>query len=191
MIAGLPAKQRHCCVSMRASLCRKSIIRVTAASGPDAACARACACRPGGLKRAPASAVNKSNRSSHCAKAALVLANRLLQTPRPCAASKSATDSIEVLSGALMPHASYSRLLRALRTVRAGGFSLIEILVTLTIVGILTGISAPSVFGLLANQRIKMATYDFYSALAYARSQAIQRYEAKASSSRSHTSRSP
>ena len=76
-----------------------------------------------------------------------------------------------------MPHESLSRLLRAMRTLRAGGFTLIEILVTLTIVGILTGISAPPVFGLLANQRIKMATYDFYSALSYARSQAIQRYE--------------
>ena len=63
------------------------------------------------------------------------------------------------------------------RATLARGFTLIEILVTLSIVAILTGISAPSVFGLLANQRIKMATYDFYSALAYARSQAIQRYE--------------
>ena len=59
----------------------------------------------------------------------------------------------------------------------ARGFTLIEILITLAIVAILTGITAPPVFGMLANQRIKMATYDFYSALAYARSQAIQRYE--------------
>ena len=73
-----------------------------------------------------------------------------------------------------MQHASDRRPRRATLT---RGFTLIEIIITLSIVAILTGISAPSFFGLLANQRIKMATYDFYSALAYARSQAIQRYE--------------
>ena len=78
-----------------------------------------------------------------------------------------------------MRHALNCCSCRAPRAARAGGngFTLIEILVTLTIVAILSGITAPAVFGLLANQRTKMATYDFYSALAYARSQAIQRYE--------------
>ena len=71
---------------------------------------------------------------------------------------------------------------RAVRTLgrtfgRTLGFTLIEMLITVAIVGILTGITVPSVYAMLANQRIKMATYDFYSALAYARSQAIQRYE--------------
>jgi type IV fimbrial biogenesis protein FimT len=88
-----------------------------------------------------------------------------------------ATDSLEALPGALMPHACSRCIRPSPRATLTRGFTLIEMLVTLSIIAIFTGISAPPVFGLLANQRIKMATYDFYSALAYARSQAIQRYE--------------
>ena len=74
-----------------------------------------------------------------------------------------------------MPHVSDRRCRCTPRAARAGGFTLIEMLFTLTIVAILAGLSAPPVFGMIASQRIKLATYDFYSALAYARSQAIQR----------------
>lgn len=87
------------------------------------------------------------------------------------------TDTPDALPGALMPHACNRCSGPAPGATLARGFTLIEILVTLSIVAILTGIGAPSVFGLLASQRIKIATYDFYSAVAYARSQAIQRYE--------------
>jgi prepilin-type N-terminal cleavage/methylation domain-containing protein len=76
-----------------------------------------------------------------------------------------------------MPHASDRCCRRAPRATRADGFTLIEIFITLAIVAILTGLSAPPLFGMLASQRIKLAAYDFYSALAYARSQAIQRFE--------------
>ena len=69
-----------------------------------------------------------------------------------------------------MPHAREHGCRRAAR-----GFTLIELMMTLAIVGIVAGMSAPPVFGMLASQRIKVAAYDFYSALAYARSQAIQR----------------
>jgi len=55
------------------------------------------------------------------------------------------------------------------------GFTLIEMLVTLTILGVLLTIVAPSFRQLILNQGIKTASFDLFSALEYARSEAIKR----------------
>jgi len=57
----------------------------------------------------------------------------------------------------------------------ARGFTLIEALVTIAIVVILGAVATPSFRQLIANQRIKTASFDLFSALTYARSEAIQR----------------
>jgi len=55
------------------------------------------------------------------------------------------------------------------------GFTLVEMLVTLTTLGVLMAIAAPSFEQLILNQGIKTASFDLYSALEYARSEAIKR----------------
>lgn len=57
----------------------------------------------------------------------------------------------------------------------AAGFTLIEMMVTITIVAILAAAAVPSFQQLIANQRIKTASFDLFSALNYARSEAIKR----------------
>jgi len=61
------------------------------------------------------------------------------------------------------------------RRRRAAGFTLIEMMVTLTVVVILLGIAAPSFQKIITNQRVKSASFDMFSALTYARSEAIKR----------------
>lgn len=58
---------------------------------------------------------------------------------------------------------------------RAGGFTLIELMVTIAIVAVLLGIGVPSFQGFVAGQRVKTASYDISSALIYARSEALKR----------------
>ncbi len=60
---------------------------------------------------------------------------------------------------------------------RAGirGFTLIELLVTVTILGILTAVAAPSLRGFIAAQQVRNASYDISSMLVLARSEAIKR----------------
>src|SRR3972149_727330 len=55
------------------------------------------------------------------------------------------------------------------------GFTLTEIMVAISIVGVLSATAAPSLMAMIAIQRVKTATFDFYAALAYARSEAIKR----------------
>jgi type IV fimbrial biogenesis protein FimT len=58
---------------------------------------------------------------------------------------------------------------------RERGFTLIELAVTLTLIGILLMIAVPSFGKLILNQGIKTASYDLFAALQLARSEAIKR----------------
>ena len=57
---------------------------------------------------------------------------------------------------------------------RPAGFTLLELLVTITIVGILSSIALPSFRSLILNQRIKTASFDLVASLTTARSEAIK-----------------
>lgn len=66
----------------------------------------------------------------------------------------------------------HSRIPR--RNRRPAGFTLLELLVTITIIGILSTIALPSFRGLMAGQRIKTASFDLVASLTLARSAAIK-----------------
>ena len=55
------------------------------------------------------------------------------------------------------------------------GFTAIELVVAMAIAAILVAMAGPSFVDLIAAQRVKTATFDFYAALALARSEAIKR----------------
>jgi type IV fimbrial biogenesis protein FimT len=55
------------------------------------------------------------------------------------------------------------------------GFTLIELMMSITILAILVGVAAPSMTALVRGQRVKSATSDLYASLAFARSEAIKR----------------
>lgn len=57
----------------------------------------------------------------------------------------------------------------------AGGFTLIELLIVMAIVGVFAAFAAPTMGGYLKAQRVKSTVYEIYSALLYARSEAIKR----------------
>jgi len=56
-----------------------------------------------------------------------------------------------------------------------GGFTAIEMLVTMSIAGILLVIAVPAFQTLILNQGIKIASFDLFAALEYTRSEAIKR----------------
>ena len=57
----------------------------------------------------------------------------------------------------------------------AAGFTLIEMMVTIAVLVVLLAIVAPSFRQVIANQRVKTASFDLFSALNYVRSEAIKR----------------
>lgn len=66
------------------------------------------------------------------------------------------------------------RFFRA-RVARATGFTTIELMVTLTVAGILFAIAFPSFQNMIGNQRVQSASSNLYASLLYARSEAIKR----------------
>jgi type IV fimbrial biogenesis protein FimT len=61
------------------------------------------------------------------------------------------------------------------RKVRQRGFSLIELMVTLTVAVIMLAIGVPSFNSFTASQKVKAASQDLMSSLALARSEAVKR----------------
>jgi prepilin-type N-terminal cleavage/methylation domain-containing protein len=55
------------------------------------------------------------------------------------------------------------------------GFTLVELIVTITIVGILAALAAPAITTLIANQRLSSQANDLLSDLTFSRSEAIKR----------------
>src|SRR5690348_12282617 len=55
------------------------------------------------------------------------------------------------------------------------GFTAVELMVTLSIIGVLLALAAPGFRQLTLNQGVKTAAFDMLSALQYARSEAIKR----------------
>lgn len=58
---------------------------------------------------------------------------------------------------------------------KLSGFTLVELLITIVIAGILASLAAPSFREFIAGQRIKTASFDIISTLTLARSEAIKR----------------
>lgn len=58
---------------------------------------------------------------------------------------------------------------------RSQGFTLLELIVTLIIAGILFSIGAPNLADFLANQRVRVAIADLHADLQFARAYAVQR----------------
>jgi type IV fimbrial biogenesis protein FimT len=58
---------------------------------------------------------------------------------------------------------------------RSRGFTMAEILIVLTILGVLAAIAAPNLMDMVRTQRIKTASFDVFSSMNVARSEAIKR----------------
>ena len=75
--------------------------------------------------------------------------------------------------GNVTKFASATRTIK--RQVCGGGFTLVELLVTVAIAAVLMGAAIPSFGTFVAAQRIKTASFDLTSTLIYARSEALKR----------------
>lgn len=58
---------------------------------------------------------------------------------------------------------------------RASGFTMVELLVVMVIMAILLAVASPSVERMIRVQRVKTASFDVFSSLSLARSEAIKR----------------
>jgi len=58
---------------------------------------------------------------------------------------------------------------------RQQGFTLIEALIVIVMIGVLLALAAPSFITYTASQKVKTASFDIYATLAFARSEAIKR----------------
>lgn len=58
---------------------------------------------------------------------------------------------------------------------KAKGFTLVELMITLVVAAILTGLALPSFRDFIRTQRLKTASFDLVAGLTYARSEAIKR----------------
>lgn len=61
------------------------------------------------------------------------------------------------------------------RADRQQGFTLIEVLMVIVIIGVFMALAAPSFRTYTASQRVKTASFDLYASLVFARSEAIKR----------------
>ena len=61
---------------------------------------------------------------------------------------------------------------------RQRGFTLVELLITMTVMVVLLGIAVPSFKNFTASQRVKAAAYDLAATLLLARSEAVKRNKA-------------
>jgi len=61
------------------------------------------------------------------------------------------------------------------RLRRGRGFTLIELLTVVLVIAVLAAIGTPSFNGIILNSRVRTATFDVYSSLAFARSEALKR----------------
>ncbi len=73
-----------------------------------------------------------------------------------------------------MPYLPPSSLISP-RATGQGGFTLIELMVTLTVMGILMSVGIPAFQNFIAAQKVKTAAYEFTTSLVLARSEAIKR----------------
>jgi type IV fimbrial biogenesis protein FimT len=60
-------------------------------------------------------------------------------------------------------------------SLRQRGFTIIEILLVIVIIGVFLAIAAPSFVTYTSSQKVKTASFDMYAAMMFARSEAIKR----------------